>query len=71
MLIPVHFTGNRALSVRVVTSAGAVVKEYRFSSMPQGSQTLSLSTGNLPIGVFYAVLSTGDSKAVRKIVVIR
>jgi alpha-glucosidase len=71
LIIPVSFTGNNGLTVRLITSSGAVAREYRFSSLPQGEQTISLATGNLAQGVCFARLSSGDCTILKKILVVR
>ena len=71
ILMRVTIAGNNGLTVRLISGNGAAVKEYRFASMPQGEQTLSLSTGHLPQGVYFALISAGDCRVVKKIVVAR
>jgi alpha-glucosidase len=71
LLIPVSFTGNHELTVRLITASGAVVKQYRFSSLPQGDQTLSLAVGNLAPGTCFASLSSGEYSVLKKILVVR
>jgi alpha-glucosidase len=71
LLIPIMFTGSCGLTVRLITASGAVAKEYKFSSLPQGEQTLSMPTGNLTRGVCFAQLTSGTFSVLRKIVVVR
>jgi len=71
MIIPITFTGNSGLKVRLMTSSGAVAKEFRFTSLPQGEQTLSLPTGNLAQGVCFAQLTSGEYSVLKKILVVR
>jgi hypothetical protein len=71
--ITVHLTlaNEGGLTVRLINCRGTAVKEYRFSGMSQGEHTLSLSTGRLPQGAYFALLSAGDCKVIKKIVVAR
>jgi alpha-glucosidase len=71
LLIPISYTGSNYLTVRLITGAGVVAKEFRFSSLPQGEQTLSLSTEKLAQGVCFAQLSSGTCSVLKKIIVVR
>jgi hypothetical protein len=65
------FAGRGGLTVRLISAAGAVVKAFRFVSVPQGEQTFTLSAKNVPQGVCFALLSTGDCRVIKKIVMTR
>jgi alpha-glucosidase len=69
--IPITFTGNHGLTVRLITGSGAVAREYRFTSLPQGDQTLSLAAGNLAAGICFVSLSSGENSVLKKILMVR
>ena len=71
LMIPLTFTGNSGLTVRLMTSSGAVVKECRFTSLAQGDQTVSMAVGNLAQGVCFARLSSGEYSVMKKILLVR
>ncbi len=71
LLIPISFSGNNGLSVKLIAGSGAVVKEFKLSALSQGEQTLSLTTGNLAQGVCFVRLSSGDCTVLKKILVVR
>jgi alpha-glucosidase len=71
LIIPITYLGNGPLTVRLISASGAVAREYRFSSLRQGDQSLSLSTGNLAQGVCFVLLSSGDNTVMKKVMVVR
>jgi alpha-glucosidase len=71
LLIPIANSGLTGLTVRLINASGAVVKEFRFQSMPQGDQTLSIPTGNLGRGVCFAQLTSGAFSVFKKICIAR
>jgi len=71
LTIPIAYSGNSGLSLKLISGSGVVVKECKWSSLPQGDQTISLTTGNLAQGVCFARLSSGDCTVLKKILVVR
>ncbi len=71
LLVPIAYTGSSNVMVRLVTASGVVSKEFRFSSLPQGEQTLSLPVDNLANGVCFAQLTSGTASVFKKVIVVR
>jgi alpha-glucosidase len=71
IMLHVTLAGQDGLTVRLMNCMGAAVKEYRFRATSEGEHSFSLSTDRLPQGAYFALLSTGDCKVIKKIVVAR